>query len=327
MKHNKYKKVFINPQVEHIKRSFKDFLKWQMGYYSKKSLYPRRPSDFQYPNLFKKLEVDSPLVTWVNHCTFFIKIDGIGILTDPIWSQRCSPINFIGPKRTHPVPFSLEQIPKTDIVLISHDHYDHFDKKTVKFLVKSQPNIVWVVPLGLKKRLINMGANRIIEMDWWERSVCVVNNKKIYFNCVPSQHFSGRGVFDKNSTLWSGFVVEVCGGKEPAKSVYFVGDTGYNNYDFKEIGKRFTNIDLSLIPIGTYIPSEFMDPVHINPDKAVMIHKEVNSKLSVGMHWKTFKLSNEGINQPPYDLYCALSKNHISPEMFRVLNIGQTINW
>ena len=169
-----------------------------------------------------------------------------------------------------------------------------------------------------------------MELSWWEsRSVTQLEYPDIGLKvtAVPTQHFSGRGLFNKNKTLWVGYVIEFTTNNSELKRLYFVGDTGYNDKDFKEIGKTFKKMDLSLIPIGAYIPKKFMSPVHIGPSKAVQIHQETRSQLSLGMHWKTFHLSEEGKDQPPYDLYCELKRKKIPLKQFRTLNIGQTINW
>ncbi|MEM8728136.1 MAG: MBL fold metallo-hydrolase, partial [Chlamydiota bacterium] len=268
-----------------------------------------------------------PRVTWINHCTFLVSVGNLSLLTDPIWSVRCSPLSFLGPKRRHEAPLTLEKLPRIDFVLLSHDHYDHFDTKTLLKLAELNPGITWIIPLGLKKRLHKLNFRHIIEMKWWEQIPIGMRGQEVVITAVPAQHFSGRGIFDKNRTLWTGFVVDFVHREKRDKRLYFVGDTGYNQKDFKKIGKEFGTMDLSLIPIGTYVPEAFMDAVHISPHKAVAIHDEVGSLLSVGMHWKTFRLSSEDLEQPPYDLYRALKQRGIEPETFRVLEPGQTINW
>ena len=318
---------YINPNIQSTKRSLVEIALWQLGYYNDRKVATKVPSKFRYPNSKRKLRPKAPTVTWINHCTFLIHVDGLNILTDPIWSDRCSPLPFLGPKRMHEPPLALKDLPHIDLVFISHDHYDHLDRKTVRYLHQQYPNITWVVPLGMKRWLKKQGMKNVLELDWWEKTKIDFEGREVDVTAVPSQHFSGRGIFDKNCTLWSGFVIDFIRPKKQRKRLYFVGDTGYNHKDFKAIGKYFGHMDLSLIPIGTYIPRAFMDPVHIDPVKSVAIHSEVHSNLSVGMHWKTFRLSGEGLDQPPYDLYRALEKKEIDPKSFRVLDPGQTINW
>ncbi len=263
----------------------------------------------------------------MGHCTFLVNVENLHLLTDPIWSERCSPLSFLGPRRRHETPLALENLPKIDIVLFSHDHYDHLDKKTVLKLQEINPGITWVVPLGVKRILQKLGMRHIIEMKWWEETHIGIRGQEVILTAVPTQHYSGRGLFDKNRTLWAGYVVDFLQDKKQEKRLYFVGDTGYNRKDFKKIGEEFGEMDLSLIPIGTYVPRRFMETVHISPQKSATIHEEVGSQLSIGMHWKTFRLSSEDLEQPPYDLHCALEKRNIDPKTFRVIEPGQTINW
>jgi len=316
----------MNPHIRSTKRSLFDIALWQLGFYNDRGSI-EYPETFRYPNPKQKLDDNAPQVTWINHCTFLIRVGDLHILTDPIWGKRCSPLSFLGPKRRHETPLSLENLPKIDLVLLSHDHYDHFCTKTILTLQKLHPGITWVVPLGVKKRLHKRGIRHLIEMEWWQEIHLGTERGEIIITAVPAQHFSGRGIFDKNTTLWSGYVVDFLRSNKQEKRLYFVGDTGYNEKDFKEIGKKFGEMDLSLIPIGTYVPKRFMDPVHIGPEKSVAIHTEVSSHLSIGMHWKTFRLSSEHLDRPPFDLYCALEKQGIDPKTFRILEPGQTINW
>ena len=187
-----------------------------------------------------------------------------------------------------------------------------------------------MVPKGVKRWFTRNGIKNVIERDWWEHATVSLGGARhvtLHLHCVPTQHFSGRALIDKNLTKWGGWVVQFdCDGVR-TKQLYFVGDTGYNENDFNEIGERFGGFDLTMIPIGTYMPRTFMAPVHICPDSAVKIHQEVNSKLSIGMHWKTFRLSSEHPEKPPYDLFTAMQKEELNFHTFRVLEPGQTINW
>lgn len=321
---------FINPHCDNIKRHLHHVFLWQAGYYDDGRLPKRVPHDFKYPNPKRSIRKQSPTAMWLNHCSFLIEIDGIRLLTDPIWSKRCSPFSFLGPRRRHEIPIGIKQLPEIHVVLISHNHYDHLDRKTVQELNNCHPSAFWIVPLGVGKWMKKQGIRRYLEVVWWEKLFLDIKGDAsiaLEVTAVPAQHFSGRTLFDKNKTLWVGYVVEFKRNSRKDKKLYFVGDTGYNRKDFKSIGCQFMEIDLSLIPIGTYVPTRFMSPVHINPQKAVTIHKEVRSKMSIGMHWKTFRLSGEGLYQPPYDLYRALDKAEIDPKSFRVLDPGQKINW
>lgn len=315
---------YSNPYQKKIRRGLSHFIMWQLGFYKDpKPLHPI-PKNFKFPNALETPDPAQPLLTWVNHSTFWVRIEGTSFLMDPIWNERCSPFRFGGPRRHHPPPFSLDQISQLDCVIISHNHYDHLDKCTLLSLHKQHPAVLWIVPSGVKKWFVNhlpsIETSKIVELDWWG----TFETDAFWFTSVPAQHFSGRGFFDRNRSLWMGCVVE---SKKSNKRFYFAGDTGYNPYDFKEIGKRLGSFDLSMIPIGIYTPRRFMKAVHVHPEESVLIHQEVQSKLSVGGHWGTFHLASESLHRPPFDLYCALRKNGISTKQFRVLQPGQTINW
>jgi N-acyl-phosphatidylethanolamine-hydrolysing phospholipase D len=312
---------FSNPYTRGAKRGFFHFLLWQAGYYNEK-LSPI-PDDFVFPNTCEKIDTSKPKVTWISHSTFFIEAFNHTILVDPVWSYRCSPISFIGPRCRMPILKRWDELGPISCVLISHNHYDHLDKRTVLKLFKRDPNIMWIVPKGIKKWFAHLLPyshwKMIVELAWWEH----FTYKTLTFTSVPAQHFSGRGLFDRNKTLWMGYVIEC----DMRKKVYFAGDTGYNEFDFKEIGRRFGAMDLSILPIGVYAPRQFMKPIHVNPEESILIHEEVGSRLSIGGHWGTFRLSAEELQRPPYDLYCSLEKKKISTKVFRVLQPGQTINW
>jgi N-acyl-phosphatidylethanolamine-hydrolysing phospholipase D len=248
-----------------------------------------------------------------------IQVDGMTFLTDPIFSSYCSPIRWQAFKRMNNPPMAIDKLPPIDCVLISHNHYDHLDKSSVHLLHRRKSDIIWIVPRGLGKWFKNQGIHSVHELDWGQS--CRLS-PHCRVTAVPAQHFSGRHLWNKNRTLWCGYVVEC-----QDKTFYFVGDTGYNEIDFKEIGKRWSAIDLSMIPIGTYVPQKFMQPVHISPHEAVKIHCETGSQLSIGMHWKTFRLSEEPIDLPSYDLYLAMKERCLSFETFLPIDPGQSINW
>lgn len=307
-----------NPYEKDPKRTFFDFLLWVLGFHKAPENLKRAPDDFSYPNTLDELKEGTPTVSWIGHSTFLIHWDGKTFLTDPIWDR---PLGFLGPKRRQLPPYPIEKLPKVDYLLISHDHYDHLDTKTVKALLQLMPKLQCIVPHGVKKWFTShfpQARERTYEMGWWD--------KKIFDDFeiigVPAQHFSGRNLFRRNDTLWMGYIV-----KKGEKKFYFAGDTGYNPVDFKTIGSRFKPIDLCLVPIGSYLPRSFMKPVHIEPKEAVKIHTELQSRLSVAGHFGTFKLSSEDMNRPPYDLFLALQEENIEWKKFRVLSPGQKLNW
>ena len=277
---------------------------------------------------FEQLEPDLPFLqsnrseetlTWIGHSTFLWQYRGINIITDPHLSNRASPVSFAGPERLSPPALVLRDLPDLDIVVISHNHYDHLDKSTVLEIYekqKSKPPL-FLVPLGMKEWFENIGIKSgVIELDWWESHQ--VGNWK--YHAVPVQHWSRRGLLDTNKVLWAGWVVEA-----PNKRLFFAGDTGYSK-DFKDIGKRFKSMDLSLIPIGAYAPRWFMKDMHCSPEEAVQIHLDVNSKQSIGMHWGTFlNLTDEPLDEPPVRLQKAVQSKGLNPETFITLKHGETL--
>jgi N-acyl-phosphatidylethanolamine-hydrolysing phospholipase D len=322
------RKPFINPHEENIRRSLKDILFWKLGYHDDEKL--ENCAFFNYPMYQRQASLSNPFAIWINHSTFLIEIDGLRILTDPIWSKRCSPLPFLGPKRCHLPGISFDLLPHIHLILISHDHYDHLDKPTVLALAKRFPQATWMVPQGVKRWFDHQEIFPVYQSQWWqERTLSFPNadSKRVKITAVPTQHFSGRKHCSSNDTLWVGWVLEFYTKGHLLKKVYFVGDTGYNPVDFKKIGERFSPIDLSLIPIGSYCPRSFMKPVHVNPEEAVIIHEESGSKLSIGMHWKTFCLSDEPMNRPPYDLYRSLKKHQIDPSSFLIVPPGYAVNF
>ncbi len=322
-------KRYQNQYIRCVKRKSLHYLLWHLGYYEDILPHCVPPENFIYPVSHAKACDSLPTATWINHCTFIVNIHGITILTDPIWSKRCSPLPMLGPKRQHDLCVELEDLEKVDVVLISHNHYDHLDYRTVKRLHKRFPNIIWVVPKGLKRWFHQAGIKHVKELGWWDKERLDLGNSlpSLTFTSVPAQHNSGRSFFDRDKTLWMGHIVEINPPKEESKTLYFVGDTAYNPYDFKKIGERFPKIDLCLCPIGTYKPERFMRTVHSSPEDAVSIHHDVASKLTLGMHWKTFRLSYEQQNQPPFDLYCEMKKRGLDHKEFIAIEPGVTINW
>ena len=264
-----------------------------------------------------KANRDTPALTWIGHSTFLLQLGGFNIVTDPHLTGRASPFRFAGPRRFNPPALSFADLPPLDLALISHDHYDHLDEGTVVRLAREHAGLTFVVPRGLKAWFARRKISRVIELDLWEQG----RSGAATVHCVPVQHFSGRGATDRNATLWCGYVLELTG-----KRVFFAGDTGYSR-DFKDIGAKFPAMDLSLLPIGAYDPREFMAPVHVNPEEAVRIHQDIGSRLSVAMHWGTFRLTLEALDEPPQKLAQALRAQGIAPEVFRVLQHGETLKF
>lgn len=295
-------------------KSFWDVLKWRFN--SKKG-FPKPPANSLpqiQTDLAKLFSSKENWITWVGHSTSLIQMEGKILLTDPQFSQRSSPVSFAGPKRYMPTPFPIESIPKVDYVLISHDHYDHLDDTSIRKITKLFPEATIFTPLGYKKWLQARGVKKFVELDWWEE----YKVDDFVIACVPAKHWTKRTPWDDNRKLWSGWVVA-----HPKMRFYFAGDTGFEDH-FKNIGEKYGPFDLAAIPIGAYEPRWFMKHSHIDPTEAAQAHKMLRSKMSVGIHWGTFVLSDEAYRQPPQDLAAALKEKNIPAEIFTTLQHGET---
>lgn len=313
---------FQNPHLigsEDSKRGFSDFLKWQFDRGPVEELpvppkdIPRYRPVYANPDLAAINSPDSNriTVTWIGHASFLVQVGGVNILTDPIFSDRCSPVSFAGPKRVPRPGLAFDELPEIDVVLISHDHYDHLDKETIRKL-GNEPK--YFVPLKIRSWLRDQDITNVIEKDWWGSE----GYGGLTFHCVPTQHFSGRTLTGRNKTLWCGWVIE-----SRAGNIFFAGDTGYSP-DFQEIGRRFKKMRLSMIPIGAYRPRWFMGPVHVDPPSAIKIHLDVRSELSVAMHWGTFNLAEESLGEPPIYLERTLKAEELSEDAFVTMEFGET---
>lgn len=263
---------------------------------------------------FLKANQSKATLTWVGHATFLLQVAGLNVLTDPVFSRRVSPFSFAGPARLAPLGLTLADLPRIDLVLISHNHYDHLDEAAVKVLARVNPDLTFVVPLGLKIWFAARGITRVVELDWWQAGH--IGSTRV--TALPAQHFSGRGPHDRNATLWCSLLLEVAG-----KRIYFAGDTGYSK-DFSEIGAAYPGIDLALLPIGAYEPNWFMRSVHVNPEEAVQIFKDLGARHAAAMHWGTFRLTLEPLDEPPQRLSRALAEAGIASTRFFVMQHGET---
>jgi len=252
--------------------------------------------------------------TFINHATVLLQSAGLNFLTDPVWSERCSPFPFAGPRRVHRPGVAWDDLPKIDVVLLSHNHYDHLDVPTLKNIWRRDKPLI-LTGLGVGGFLASQGINAL-ELDWWQQHA--VQNHLIHF--VPAQHFSGRSVSDFHRTLWGGFVLQT-----PTGPVYFAGDTGDGPH-FQQIYDKFGAMRFSLLPIGAYLPRWFMSLVHIGPEEAVNAHRILRSSLSLGIHWGTFHLADESRDQPLRDLACALSSQEVDADRFICLQPGAAID-
>ncbi len=243
-----------------------------------------------------------------------IQIKGWNILTDPIWSERASPFSWIGPKRHREVGIRFEDLPPIDSVLISHNHYDHMDLPTLRRLA-SEHQSTFFVSKGNQKYLESKRITRVQELDWWDK-VNFFSSHSLYF--VPAQHFSARGIFDRDRTLWGGYVI-----KNSKRMIYFAGDTGFGPH-FEEIHQCLGAPTLSLLPIGAFKPRWFMKTVHLSPKEAVKAHLILNSKQSLAIHFGTFQLSDEEIEAPIKELQQALRDYALPLESFWILEPGES---
>ena len=298
---------------------FIDLLKWQWERF-RKGLPPKRVYDFplaQSDPAYLRSNREKTTITWIGHATVLLQLKGKNILTDPQFSQRASPFQWIGPKRVIQPGLVLRDLPAIDIVVISHDHYDSLDDATIMnlFTRDSGENIIFLVPLGLKKHFRDLGISRVQEMDWWDAD----NAGGLEFIAVPVKHWSKRLFTARNETLWAGWVI-----RSKDFSFFFAGDSGYTHL-FKEIGQRLGPFDLAAIPIGAYEPRWFMRWFHINPEEAVQVHLDVRSRKSVAIHWGTFVLSDEPLDEPPKRLEQARKAQSLSEEEFVALKHGETI--
>lgn len=257
-----------------------------------------------------------PTVTWVGHATLLVQIAGRNVLTDPHFTERASPVSWAGPRRVVPPGLALDDLPPIDLVVISHDHFDSLDEGSIRRL-SARPGgdeTVFVVPLGLGPYLREWGAVRVRELDWWEAT----DAHGLTVTAVPARHWSKRRLWGRNRTLWAGFAVE-----GPGLKFLFCGDSGYYE-GFAEIGRRLGPFDLAAIPIGAYAPRWFMGPYHMDPEEAVRVFRDVGARRAVAMHWGTFVLTDEPLDEPPRRLAEAREGAGLSRDSFRVLAHGET---
>jgi N-acyl-phosphatidylethanolamine-hydrolysing phospholipase D len=238
---------------------------------------------------------DEITITWIGHTSFLVQVASLNILIDPIWSERASPVQFAGPKRWVPPGVEFDRLPPIDGVVLSHDHYDHLDARTVSRLASRYPAALWFAPLGIGAFLRERGARDVTERDWWQESTIGA----LHLACVPAQHFSGRSLVGRNATLWCGWTL-----RSADRSIFFAGDTALHP-EFGRIAARYGPFDLAILPIGAYEPRWFMGSVHMNPDDCVKAIEQLTGNerhrplIMAAAHWGTFKLTDEPMNEPP----------------------------
>ncbi|HKK07447.1 MAG TPA: MBL fold metallo-hydrolase [Gemmatimonadota bacterium] len=301
---------FRNPWPGTPRHGFLQFLRWAFSRRKLEALLERRD-----PHLFpvRVPAFPSPRagagelhVTWIGHATTLVQLGSVNVLTDPMWSRRASPVPFLGPRRwVHP-PVRLDGLPPIDAVVVSHDHYDHLDAPTVRALARFHPEAVWLAPTGVGALLEGWGVEDARELDWWEGTVVRTGGGPLRATCTPARHFASRGLLDRNRRLWCGWALEGGG-----RRAFFAGDTGYHP-SFAAIGGRLGPFDAAILPIGAYEPRWFMRPVHMTPEEAVQAWRELarggaapDAPILVPIHWGTFRLTDESMDEPPRRLRAA----------------------
>ncbi|KAI7844885.1 hypothetical protein COHA_001537 [Chlorella ohadii] len=327
---------FDNPWDTWQERSFSDVLKWNrerrkagvptdgwlIGNHSPTAAdfaaaFPLEQVDFE---ALANPPGDAVQATWVGHSTLLVQLEGLTFLTDPIFSERCSPVQWMGPKRVVPPAFSVDdpRLPKVDAVLLSHNHYDHLDKGSVLALNKRfGDSLRWYVPLGLASWFHRRGVRNVVELDWWQEAVHPGSSVRVAL--TPAQHWSMRTPWTRKASLWGGFAV--LGEK---RRFWFAGDTGMAPV-FKDIGERLGPFDLAAIPVGAYEPRWFMKPQHIDPAEAVQVHKDVKAQQSIACHLATFCLTDEALDEPAQLLVQETAKAQLGPDAFVAVRHGATL--
>ena len=259
-------------------------------------------------------------ITWVGHATFLVQLPGLNLLTDPVWSRRASPVSWRGPARFVPAVPEIDALPPIDAVLLSHDHYDHLDRPTVRALQRRFPDIAWLTPLGYRAWFERQGAQTVVERDWWEE--VPLPGGRFRATAVPARHWTRRTPGGTNRRLWCGWTLAPSDG--PGCRIYFVGDSGYCSA-FQDIGSRLGPFDASLIPIGAYDPRWFMRAAHMNPEEAVQVYHDVGGAGTfVPSHWGTFRLTFEPPLEPLDRVRSAWASAGLPEKNLRVLRHGET---
>jgi L-ascorbate metabolism protein UlaG (beta-lactamase superfamily) len=254
------------------------------------------------------------VVTFIGHATFLIQTATGNILTDPMYSDRAGPFGLLGPRRVRQPAVRFDDLPPISTVLLSHNHYDHCDRPTLARLAKRfDPTVI--TPLGNGALVKSAGLRKVEELDWWQDA----KTSPLPLTLTPAHHFSARTPFDRNRALWGGFTIDVAD-----RRIYFAGDSAYAPF-FREVRRRLGPIDLALLPIGAYEPRWFMQSVHMNPAEAVQAHLDLEAAASVAMHFGTFQLTTEGIDEPVRALEQARLAHHLEPSAFRAIGFGESV--
>jgi L-ascorbate metabolism protein UlaG (beta-lactamase superfamily) len=303
---------FFNPAHPAGRRPW-EVLHWALT--RKPQPWPKWVEDAEQPGPPAAASPGEIALTFINQSTFLIQMGGLNVLTDPVWSDRASPLSWWGPRRVRRPGLAFERLPEVHAVLASHNHYDHMDLATLRRL-QERFHPRFVTGLGNRRYLMKRGLQRVEELDWWQTTNL---GDALRVTMTPAQHFSARSLFDRDRTLWGGFALQAEG-----RTVLFGGDSAYGPH-FKEIGSRLGVIDVALLPIGAYEPRWFMKEAHMNPDEAVRAHLDLGARHSIAMHFGTFQLTDEPIDEPVRALRESLAKHEVEEGTFRVLGFGETV--
>ncbi len=319
--------TFRNPWPDSAPHDWRDVLRWARDRRREerdptppRGSFPRAIPDVVQPRVGTGVHT----ATWIGHSTILLQMDGLNIITDPVFSERAFPVQWMGPRRVMDPAISLDALPPLDMILLSHNHYDHLDKPAVKRIARAHPDATWVTPLRLGAYLRGWGARNVVELDWWDS----VDVKGTRITGTPARHFSARRMGDRNKTLWGGYALE-----RGARRVYFAGDSAYHP-EFADVGAQCGPFDFVMMPIGAYEPRWFMHVVHVDPNEAVQAfedvvspHPDVPIPLMLGIHWGTFRLTDEPMDEPPRRARLRWKERGLDPARLWIAKFGETRAW
>jgi N-acyl-phosphatidylethanolamine-hydrolysing phospholipase D len=315
---------FRNPWPDSEPRGLSDLLRWNRE--RRAQMLPQTPPQGSFPTArpeiaYPRASATDHTATWIGHSTVLLQFGGLNIITDPVFSERAFPVPWAGPRRIMDPAVAIDALPPLDVVLLSHIHYDHLDKQSVRQIARAHPRATWVAPLGVGAYVRGWGVHEIIELDWWQETT--IGALKV--TATPARHFSARRLGDRNKALWSGFAFELAG-----KRAFFAGDTAYHP-EFGEVGGRCGPFDFVMIPIGAYDPRWFMHVVHVDPEEAVQIYQDIVGRhpaeplpLMLGIHWGTFRLTDEAMDEPPKRTAERWRAVGLQPDRLWIARFGET---
>lgn len=306
-------KVFFNPWHKR-KMKLWDLVKWRLA--AKPNFWPKNAHNLLRDIPPKRILGKNLRVSFVGHSTVLIQTQGLNILTDPVWAKAVSPIKWPTVKRVTEPGINFENLPPIDIVLVSHNHYDHLDKRTIRRLwLRDKPLII--APLGNDGIIRSFNSKIEVKTLDWNESIKIKDD--IFIHLEPAQHWSKRWLWDTNKALWGAFVIKIPGG-----NIYFAGDTGYGKgHTFRLAKEKFGEFRFAMLPIGAYNPRWFMEYVHMSPRDALNAFEDLGSPFTMPIHYRTFRLGDEGFDDPVKDLYAGKKAKELEEGRFRVLEIGE----